>query len=31
MPNDEGIATKSDSGYYVMSRESENIIKVLFK
>ena len=31
MPNDDGIATKSDTGYYVMSRESENIIKVLFK
>lgn len=31
VPNDDGIATKSENGYYVLSRESENIIKVLFK
>lgn len=30
-PNDEGIATKSDSGYYVLEKRDNNIIKVLVK
>ncbi|MFB5759120.1 peptidase G2 autoproteolytic cleavage domain-containing protein [Paenibacillus medicaginis] len=30
-PNDEGIATKSDSGYRVLRRKSTNIIEVLVK
>ena len=30
-PNDEGIATKSDTGYRVMKRVSNNIIQVLVK
>ena len=29
--NENGIATKSDKGYRVMKRLSENIILVLFK
>ncbi|MDP4147705.1 MAG: peptidase G2 autoproteolytic cleavage domain-containing protein, partial [Bacillota bacterium] len=30
-PNDEGMATKSDTGYRVIGRITNNIIKVLFK
>ena len=29
--NDEGIATKTDSGYLVLSRIKDNIIKILFR
>lgn len=30
-PNDEGIATKTDTGYRVMKRINENIVMVLFR
>lgn len=31
LPNDEGIATKSDTGYRVMKRMSDNIVMILIK
>lgn len=30
-PNDEGIATKADNGYYVLEVRDDNIIKILIK
>ena len=30
-PNNDGIATKSEDGYYVMERIDRNIIKIMFK
>lgn len=30
-PNNDGIATNSEDGYYVMERTNENIIKIMFK
>ena len=29
--NDEGIATKTDNGYYVLEVRDDNIIKILIK
>ncbi len=30
-PNDDGIATKSDKGYRVIERKSDNIVRIIFK